>query len=184
MSTSHVSCSLQVSGLQVLPHQGVEVEDSCLHRFPDDIVHGFMLWLQEHVLDTSKVSLALSSFHPPDHLTNMIQTLADNVLIPSLCVLIFLVRSKDYGSPNTRNRCYIVGVRHDVGGEDELERLCNWVRLCCPKAHRRASLNECFLVSELAWVESECCKLYYICLMADTSGISIHSLHNLTDSDS
>ena len=153
MSTSHVSCSLQVSGLQALPHQGVEVEDSCLHRFPDDIVHGFMLWLQEHVLDTSKVSLALSSFHPPDHLTNMIQTLADNVLIPSLCVLIFLVRSKDYGSPNT-------------------------------KAHRRASLNECFLVSELAWVESECCKLYYIYLMADTSGISIHSLHNLTDSDS
>ena len=86
-------------------------------------------------------------------LTDMIQTLANNDLLPSLCFSRIPVRSKDFGSPNARNRCYIVGVRCDVGDEEDLERLCRWVRLCCTKAHTRASLGECFL----SWVNVSCC---------------------------
>ena len=60
-------------------------------------------------------------------------------------MLCFLVRSSWFGSPNTRQRCCIVGARQDVSDEMDLERLCAWVLLECPTVHERASLDKCFL---------------------------------------
>lgn len=63
------------------------------------------------------------------------------------CLQIFLIdRSSDFGSPNVRNRCYIVGVRQDVASSRHLDVLCAWACHQCPTIHtHRASLTECFL---------------------------------------
>lgn len=55
------------------------------------------------------------------------------------------LRSSEYGSPNYRQRTYILGARNDVGDLQTLKKLCTWVKVECPKAHVRSSITQCSL---------------------------------------
>lgn len=65
------------------------------------------------------------------------------LLTRSLCKQGWEPRSKNYGSPNCRERCYIVGVRIDVGGLDALNAMIRFVKNDCVVIHDRASLFDC-----------------------------------------
>ena len=54
-----------------------------------------------------------------------------------------LCRSKDFGSPNSRERCYIMGVRQDICDHERLEEAAAFVKFQCPRVHKRVSLLDC-----------------------------------------
>ena len=55
------------------------------------------------------------------------------------------LRSKDFGSPNARKRCYMIGARVDVCNETIFEKMCEWIEHKCPSIHTRMSLDDCAL---------------------------------------
>ena len=55
------------------------------------------------------------------------------------------LRSKDYGSPNSRERCYLIGVRKGVCSPKQLEGVCVFVQHFCSDVHQRSTLNDCTL---------------------------------------
>ncbi len=61
----------------------------------------------------------------------------------------FLLRSKDFGSPNSRERCYLVGVRAGEADKSQLEGLVKLVTEALPQVHHRVTLNDCALLATL-----------------------------------
>lgn len=53
------------------------------------------------------------------------------------------LRSKDFGSPNARKRCYIVGVRKNVCPIDLFDKMTDFIEFKCPSVHRRMNLVDC-----------------------------------------
>ena len=56
-------------------------------------------------------------------------------------------RSKNYGSPNARERCYLLGVRNDLLNEDHQAQLKHFVEVTCPSVHQRVTVEQCGLLS-------------------------------------
>ena len=60
-------------------------------------------------------------------------------------VLAMYLRSKDFGSPNSRERCYLIGVRKGVCSPKQLEGVAVYVQHFCSAVHKRSTLNDCAL---------------------------------------
>ena len=54
-------------------------------------------------------------------------------------------RSKSYGSCNSRERCYIIGVREDIFKQDLLDQMVAFVKFECAAVHHRVSIETCHL---------------------------------------
>jgi len=59
-------------------------------------------------------------------------------------VKVLMLKSSDFGSPNHRRRCYILGVRSDIGDERTLRKLGHWIQKECASVHTRCTLTQCW----------------------------------------
>lgn len=71
-------------------------------------------------------------------------------------------RSSDFGSPNHRRRCYILGVRSDIGDERTLRKLGHWIQKECASVHTRCTLTQCHLAATALLCVSKKGTLYVL----------------------
>ena len=50
----------------------------------------------------------------------------------------------NFGSPNYRQRAYILAARVDTCTKSHFAMICNWILTHCPSAHERSTLTDCF----------------------------------------
>lgn len=72
-------------------------------------------------------------------------------------------RSSNYGSPNFRNRCYIVGARKDISEFADLNRAVHFARVKCRSFHTRSSLNDCSLLQ--SYIVPGSYDMWYVCFL-------------------
>lgn len=78
-------------------------------------------------------------------------------LVGTFCLLVS-PRSGNYGSPNSRRRCYLIGVRMDLFdemGQSRMNAMLNFIKVLCPSVHKRMSLEDCCLDASKHRIESK-----------------------------
>ena len=92
---------------------------------------------------------------------------------------LFGPRSGDFGSPNHRKRCYLLGIRSDVASETRLKTLARWVEVQCAAVHQRHTLLECHLAQN-----SLCSALVIWFIHTSSVILNFNSREQINHSDS